>query len=408
MGTTGTALPGFAPAWLMRPVCGGPGTCLEITVAARAEPDGSPDRTLRATLDYGLGAPTFIGRLALGRRAFLVAAAGMAPGPYRAAAAAAARLIDAVFPDPSAVDARTRFATWLGVTSGVDRPGELLAVKLYANLDAPGAPAAGGEVGLAARWPAWAQVAPIALADSGAEPCFAAVRVAATGALRYGLYVRPRASRGHELLTRVSALCGVDPNSVLAGVHESGLSRALWTGDMVVKVEAPEAGTSAPDARFAVHLAGAAAGGPDQAWALVRPALRQIVGNVADTEDAHTGGHGRGALEVGALRHRLGLPSRRRPSRHQRVPRPRRRALSERSDRHLHQLDLAATHQEAPPRRHGDMHPVGKAGAEQVPVALQRRLQQESGTRSPDRARPVPVHGPQRVGVGRRHHVDVG
>ena len=286
-GTTGTALPGFAPAWLIRPVCGGPGTCLEVTVAAGAEPDGSADRTLRATLDYGLGAPTFMERLALGRRAFLVAAAGMAPGPYQAAAAAAARLIDAVFPDPAAVDARTRFATWLGVTSDVDRPGELQAVKLYANLDAPGAPGAGGEVGLAERWPAWAQVTSIALADSVAEPRFAAVRVAATGALRYGLYVRPRASRGHELLTRVSASCGVDPNSVLAKVHESGLSRALWTGDMVVKVEAPGAGTSAPDARFAVHLAGAAAGGPDQAWALVRPALRQMVGNVADTEEAY-------------------------------------------------------------------------------------------------------------------------
>ena len=81
----------------------------------------------------------------------------MAHGPYQTAAAAAARLIDAVFPDPAAVDARTRFATWLGVTSGVDRPGELQAVKLYANLDAPGAAAAGGEVGLAERWPAWAQ-----------------------------------------------------------------------------------------------------------------------------------------------------------------------------------------------------------------------------------------------------------
>ena len=408
VGTTGTALPGFAPAWLLRPVCGGPGTCLEITVAARAEPDGSPDRTLRATLDYGLGAPTFIGRLALGRRAFLVAAAGMAPGPYRAAAAVAARLIDAVFPNPSAVDARTRFATWLGVTSGVDRPGELLAVKLYANLHAPGAPATGGEAGLAARWPAWAQVAPTALADSGAEPCFAAVRVAATGASSYGLYVRPRASRGHELLTRVSALCGVDPNLVLAGVHESGLSRALWTGDMVVKVEAPEAGTSAPDAPFRrpPRWRGSRLPGSGVGAGATRPApdRRQRRRH----RSAHTGGHGRGALEMGALRHRLGLPSGRRPSRHQRVPRPRWRALSERSDRHLHQLDLAATHQEAPPGRHGDMHPVGKAGAEQVPVALQRRLQQEAGTRSPDRARPVPIHGPQRVGVGRRHHVDVG
>ena len=232
-------------------------------------------------------------RLALGRRAFLVAAAGMAPGPYRAAAAAAARLIDAVFPDPAAVDARTRFATWLGVTSDVDRPGELQAVKLYANLDAPG--------GSRRRWrgrPGGAR-ARLGAGDFNragrlvAEPRFAAVRVAATEALRYGLYVRPRASRGHELLTRVSASCGVDPNSVLAKVHESGLSRALWTGDMVVKVEAPGAGTSAPDARFAVHLAGAAAGGPDQAWALVRPALRQMVGNVADTEEliqAATGG----------------------------------------------------------------------------------------------------------------------
>ena len=146
-----------------------------------------------------------------------------------------------------------------------------------------------------------------------------------------GLYVRPRASRGHELLTRVSASCGVDANSVLAEVHESGLSRALWTGDMVVKVEAPGAGTSAPDARFAVHLAGAAAGGPDQAWALVRPALRQMVGNVADTEELIQRRPRTGSpLEVGALGHRPGLPSRRRPPRHQRVPRPRRRALSER------------------------------------------------------------------------------
>jgi hypothetical protein len=112
-----------------------------------------------------------------------------------------------------------------------------------------------------------------------------AVRVAATGALSYGLYVRPRASGGHELLTSVSSWCGVDPNAVLAGVHESGLSRARWTGDMVVKVEAPEAGAGAPDARFAVHLAGTAAGGPDQAWALVRLTLRRIVGNVADTEE---------------------------------------------------------------------------------------------------------------------------
>ena len=56
----------------------------------------------------------------------------------------------------------------------------------------------------------------------------------------------------------------------------------------------------------------------------------------------------------------------------------------ERSDRHLHQLDLAAAHQEAPAGRHGDVHPVGKAGAEQVPVALQRRLQQQTGPGSSD------------------------
>ena len=39
-GTTGTALPGFAPAWLIRPVCGGPGTCLEVTVAAGTNQTG--------------------------------------------------------------------------------------------------------------------------------------------------------------------------------------------------------------------------------------------------------------------------------------------------------------------------------------------------------------------------------
>jgi hypothetical protein len=251
-------------------------------------------------------------RLALGRRAVEVATTGLPDGLAETAAGAAHGLIDAVFPDPSAVDPRTHFTTWLGVTSSVERPGGLLAVKLYANLDAPGGD---GVTGLVARWPVFGRPASIALTDCLAEPRFAAVGVTATGAISHRVYVRPRASRGHELLTRVSALCSVDANSVLAEVHGTGLSQALWTGDMVVKVEAPEApspgtaGSGEPggsrldtgvseaggrrdlggrvpaDPSFAVHLAGTLAGAPERAWALVPPALERVVGSPTGTRE---------------------------------------------------------------------------------------------------------------------------
>jgi hypothetical protein len=268
MGRIGAARPGFVPGWLMPPACTASAPYFEIAVAASAGDDGAPVRSLRATLDCGFGGGTFLEKLALGRRAVVMAATGMPAGPSDTATRAACHLIDAVFPDPSAVDPRTHFATWLGVTYGVERPGEPLAIKLYVNLDAPGGD---GVTGLVARWPEFARPAGIALADGLAQPRFAAVRVTETGTVSHRIYVRPLASKGHELLARVSALCGVDANMVLAAVHETGLSRALWTGDIVIKVEAPEvatAGASEPG-RSSRSRAGAPSPAPSRPYAEV-------------------------------------------------------------------------------------------------------------------------------------------
>jgi hypothetical protein len=136
--------------------------------------------TLRATLDHGAASTTFAARLAAGQEAASRSIDGLPAAAQPVAHDAVGQLVKAAFPDPSAIDARTRFATWLGVVVDPDRPGELAGLKLYANLNAPGGD---GLSGLDARRPCFAPSAQLVAGDGLAEPRFAAVAMGADGSV---------------------------------------------------------------------------------------------------------------------------------------------------------------------------------------------------------------------------------
>jgi hypothetical protein len=242
------------------------GAPVEAAVSVSAA-SGRP--SWRATLDHGAASTTFAGRLAAGQEAAERSIRALPPAVQPVALDTVGRLIRAAFPDPSAIDPRTRFATWLGVVVDPERPGQLAGLKLYANLTGPGGD---GLSGLASRWPCFGPSAQLVAGDGLAEPRFAAVAVGADGSVVHRVYAAPTSGCGHQLLGRLGPACGVDANLVLGTVHTTGLTRALWSGDLVVMVEA---GTP----RLSVHLSA-------RGWSLAEPdgarvALSRLLGDAS-------------------------------------------------------------------------------------------------------------------------------
>lgn len=142
-----------------------------------------PDAALRYVADPASSAGFFGPRLAAQRAVLhdLVAAVGRDGSGGEEVDA----FVDAVFPDPPRVPARTRAATFAGL---VHDAGPVPAwVKAYGNLGGDAAALAR----LGERWPALAEVA-AATASLPLVPRLAALGLAASEARRHKVYLRPR------------------------------------------------------------------------------------------------------------------------------------------------------------------------------------------------------------------------
>jgi hypothetical protein len=115
---------------------------------------GRLEPALRYVTETATGMPFFGPRLAAQRRALDRLAERLAPA-VRDEAAALGDFLDTLFPDPSAVPARTRFATTVGLVHRPESPAHLAGLKLYGNA----AVDEGGLGRLAARWPPIGEVA---------------------------------------------------------------------------------------------------------------------------------------------------------------------------------------------------------------------------------------------------------
>jgi hypothetical protein len=109
---------------------------------------GRLDGALRYVTETATGMPFFGPRLAAQRLALDGLVERLAP-EARGEAAGLGCLLDALFPDPSVVPSRTRFATWFGLVHRSDAPGHLAGLKVYGNAGHD----EGGLGRLATRWP---------------------------------------------------------------------------------------------------------------------------------------------------------------------------------------------------------------------------------------------------------------
>ncbi len=107
--------------------------------------------------------------------------------------------LDAVFPDPARLPARTRAASFVGVVHEAG-PGPAW-IKAYGNLGGdPAAPARLGE-----RWPAFGEIA-AATAALPLVPRLAALGLAGSGGRRHKVYLRPREDDPGALSTVLATL----------------------------------------------------------------------------------------------------------------------------------------------------------------------------------------------------------
>jgi hypothetical protein len=252
----------WVPAAIPRPARMGPDG-LEVSVSAGP---GRPGGSLRATFDYCNDGADFPARLAAALAAGRAALAALADPPDPMTATAFDRLADAAYPAPERVDARTHFAGWVGCSVDSQAPDVLSSVKMYVNLQAP---AGAGTDGVVAKWPELAAALAVIGTDGLAEPRMAGVQIGG-GRLSGRVYARARPTRSHELVAGVARRAGLDTGSVLADIQDSGFGRALWTDDVVVKVEAGRDGTPSD---LAIHLSATALGSPADAWSGATGAL---------------------------------------------------------------------------------------------------------------------------------------
>jgi hypothetical protein len=148
--------------------------------------EGRPVTALRYLTEPGTTLSFFAPRLSA-QRAALAELVQWMPEGGRSAGAELQSFIDAVFPDPGAVPARTRFATFFGLVHQPQAPSHLSWLKLYANL----AWDRTVTKRLSERWQQFAALVGFVDGLALLAPQTAALEVSGSGERRYKLYFRP-------------------------------------------------------------------------------------------------------------------------------------------------------------------------------------------------------------------------
>jgi hypothetical protein len=188
---------------------------------------GRSAAALRYVTEPGAGLSFFGPRLAAQRRAVADLAARLAPA-VRAGGDEVRALHDLLFPEPGAVPARTRFASFVGVVHMPGHPDHLAGLKVYGNLRAADPPRAVAR--LRRRWPGFAVLDDLTsdLAEQTAPVTaqFAALE-AGDGGLRSKLYVRTRTAGPHGLAA-LAGRVGADPGALDDALADGGLAPDRW------------------------------------------------------------------------------------------------------------------------------------------------------------------------------------
>lgn len=163
------------------------------------------------------------------------------------------QFVDLLFPDPGAVPARTRFATFVGVVHQDDVPEGVAWLKVYGNL----AGQEGALERLAGRWAAFGSLAGLVADRRRWAPAFAALEISAWGDRRFKLYCRPRVD-DRSALDLLAARCGTDADGVLGTLTELGVTVGRWP-KVLVGCEAAGA-TAGRAPRLAVYFPGKSLG----------------------------------------------------------------------------------------------------------------------------------------------------
>ena len=238
---------------------------------------GRSAAALRYVTEPGAGLPFFGPRLTTQRRVVADLVDRLAPA-VRAGGDEVRALHDVLFPDPGAVPARSRFASFVGVVHRPEHPAHLAGLKVYGNLRAAGAAALPR---LGRRWPGFGVLDDLTDDltgdDGGLTAQFAALEAGDTGAGGLGskLYVRTRTAGPHglgALARRVSA----DPKALDVVLADAGLGRDRWRRPVFACLTTRADGGGA--VALSVHVAARSAD-------LDAAAMAAVAGRVA-------GGHG--------------------------------------------------------------------------------------------------------------------
>jgi hypothetical protein len=250
------------------------GVPFEASVTGRA---GRSAAALRYVTEPGAGLPFFGPRLAVQRRvvADLVARAAR---EVRASGDALKAVHDVLFPDPGAVPARTRFASFVGVVHTPEHPSHLAGLKVYANLRAADPAAAVARLGR--RWPGFDDLDGLTrdLVPEGGPPTaqFAALEAGAGDGLRSKLYLRTRTA-GPRGLAGVARRVGADPAALDAALADAGLGLDGWVRPVFACLSTRAEGGGA--VALSVHVAARSA---DLDAAAMADVARRITGRHGD------------------------------------------------------------------------------------------------------------------------------
>jgi hypothetical protein len=229
-------------------------------VPFEASVTGGPGRSpgaLRYVTEPASGLPFFGPRLA-GQREALDELAAWLPLPARAAAGELRGMVDALFPDPGAVPARTRFATYLGIVHGPEVPEHLSGLKVYGSLTVGEAGAALDR--LARRWEAFDALRDLTADVPALAPRFAAVAVDARGRLGHRLYLRTRGD-ALDAVEQVARRCGTGVTGAADVLRSAGVDDAVWRRPLVVCCARGQgAGDGTSTVELSVHMGGRALG----------------------------------------------------------------------------------------------------------------------------------------------------
>ena len=227
---------------------------------------GRSAAALRYVTETATGMPFFGPRLAAQRSALGELAAWLPP-PGQAAAAELGEAIDVLFPDPSTVPARTRFATTFGIVHRAEVPDGLAGLKLYGNLRTDG-----GALGrLARRWATFASLA--ALVDDLAvlAPHFATIEVDAAGRRKDKLYLRVRRAN-RTTLAVIARRFGVEAGNAFEVLDRAGTPEEVWGRRYFVCGEVAD-DNGGPE--LSVHL-------PSKALGLARAGMADLARRLMD------------------------------------------------------------------------------------------------------------------------------